>query len=82
MFVVGGLTTLREEVGCCGAFADDQEQGPEGGDAGGDDDDVHFDARRMLVRSSSEVFDQWLIGLGGLVVDRLRGGLRGVMVEC
>ena len=50
MFVVRGVTALGEEVGCGGTFADDEEERAEGWDAGSDDDDVHFNAKRRLVR--------------------------------
>ena len=40
------MAALGEEVGCGGAFAEDEEKGAQGGDASGDDNDVHFDARR------------------------------------
>ena len=36
---------MGEEVGWGGAVEEDEEEGAEGGDAGCDDDDVHFDAR-------------------------------------
>ena len=79
MFVVRGVTALGEEVGCGGAFADYQEEGSERGDAGGDNDDVHFDAMGFLARADVSVCGLRVHGLGDWSVDRLKGRLLGMV---
>ena len=80
MFVIRGVTALGEEVGCGGAVADYQEEGSEGGDTGGDNDDVHFDPMGLLARSAVSVCGLRVHGLGDCLGDRLRGRLLGMVV--